>query len=73
MLKVSLILKFKNQERKKIVFDEVSDLYVDYINNKLSLIDIPTGLEYKYHFRPTGKEREQEATEILEFRIEEVQ
>ena len=69
MLKVILILKFKNSKLKTVVFEEVSDLYIDYAANKLSLIDVPTGLEYNYHFRPTGKEREQEATEILSVEI----
>lgn len=69
MLKVVLALKFKSGEIKNVIFEEVSDLYIDYANNKLSLIDIPTGLEYKYHFREKGNEREQEATEILDIKI----
>ena len=73
MLKVILVLKFKDDKIKNVIFDEVSDLYIDYANNRLSLIDIPTGLEYKYHFRPIGNEKEQEATQILEIKIEEAE
>lgn len=69
MLKVILVIKFKNNEVKTITYEEVTDVYIDYENNKFSLIDCPTGLEYKYHFRKTGKERDCEATDILSVEI----
>lgn len=69
MLKVILIVKLKNGELKTIILDWVSNIFVDYANNKLTLIDYSTGLDCNYHFRPTGKEREQEATEILSVEI----
>jgi hypothetical protein len=69
ILNVKLKMRLKNGDIKIVVYEKVSDLYIDYENNKLSLIDIPTGFEYKYHFRETGKEREQEAVEILHMEI----
>ena len=69
MLVVKLKLKMKNGAEKIVVFENVTDLYVDYEKNTLSLFDYDTGVDYKYHFREKGNEREQEATEILDIKI----
>lgn len=69
MLKVTLKLKLKSGEIKIVVFEKVTDLFIDYENNKLSLYDYNAGVVFPYHFRETGKEHEQEATEILDIQI----
>lgn len=69
MLRLRLKLKLKNGEIKIVIFEQATDLFIDYEKNKLSLFDYQAGTDYHYHFRETGKEREQEAIEILEIEI----
>lgn len=69
MFKVTLIVKLKGGEIKTLIFDEVSDIYADYQNNRFSIEDFSTGLEYKYHFVQDGTEQEGEVVEILEIKI----
>lgn len=69
MLVIKLKLKLKNGEIKIVTFEKVTDLYIDYEKNKFSLYDYNAGVVFPYHFRETGKEHEQEATEILDIQI----
>lgn len=71
LLKVTLKIKVKNGGIRVITFEKVTDLFIDYTNNKLSLFDYQAGCDYKYHFRETGKERDFEATDILSIEIKE--
>lgn len=73
LLKVVLKIRIKNGGIKVIVFDKVADIYTDYENNRFSLEDFSTGLEYRYHFKETGKERDGEATDILSIEIKEAE
>ena len=69
MLRIKLKLRMKNGTERIVVFENATDVYVDYERNALSLFDYDAGVDYKYHFKEKGNERESEAIAILDIEI----
>ena len=69
-VKVSLKLKFKDDEIKSVNFDTVENIIVDYLNNKLSIFDYSVGSWYHYHFKEIGNEGSATAISVLDFKVE---
>lgn len=69
MLKIKLKLRMKNGTERIVVFENATDIYIDYEKNTLVLFDYDAGVDYKYHFKEKGNERESEAVAILDIEI----